>query len=68
MGLALTFLLVALLAKPKENFWWAYIPASVLFVLGVFLIGPLQSIFNYVWPVALILIGGILLIRNFRKR
>jgi hypothetical protein len=67
IGLALTFLLVAWLAKPRENFWWAYIPAGVLFVLGVFLIGPLQSVFNYIWPVALILAGGLLLLRNFRK-
>lgn len=67
MGLAFTFFLVALLARPRENFWWAYIPAAVLFVLGVFLIGPLQSVFNYVWPVALIAAGGILLFRNFRK-
>ena len=67
LGLALTFVGVALLAKPRENFWWAYIPAAVLFVMGVFLIGPLQSVFNYVWPVALILAGGFLLFRNFRK-
>lgn len=67
MGLAITFLLVALLAKPRESFWWAYIPAGVLFVMGVFLIGPLQSAFNYIWPVALILVGGIILFRNFRK-
>jgi hypothetical protein len=67
IGLALTFLLVAFLAKPRENFWWAYIPAGVLFVLGVFLIGPLQTVFNYIWPVALILAGGALLIRNLRK-
>jgi hypothetical protein len=68
IGLAITFTLVGLLAKPRENFWWAFIPASVLFILGVFLIGPLQSIFNYLWPIALILIGGILLIRNLRNR
>lgn len=67
LGLAITFLLVALLAKPKENFWWAYIPAGVLLVLGVFLIGPLQTVFNYIWPVALIAVGGILLFRNFRR-
>ncbi len=67
MGLAVTFLLVALLAKPRESFWWAYIPAGVLFVMGVFLIGPLNSLFNYVWPVALILVGGMILFRNFRK-
>lgn len=67
IGLALTFFLVALLAKPRESFWWAYIPAGVLFVLGIFLIGPLQTVFNYIWPVALILAGILLLIRNFRK-
>jgi len=68
IGLALTFLLVALLVKPRESAWWAYIPAGVLFVLGVFLIGPLQTVFNYIWPAALILAGGILLIWNLRKR
>jgi hypothetical protein len=67
MGLAITFLLVALLAKPRESFWWAYIPAGVLFVFGVFLIGPLQSVFNFIWPVALIAVGVIVLFRNFRR-
>lgn len=67
MGLSITFLLVALLAKPRENFWWAYIPAGILLILGIFLIGPLQTFFNIIWPIALILIGGILLYRNFRK-
>jgi hypothetical protein len=68
MGLAVTFLLVAILAKPRESFWWAYIPAGVLFVLGVFLTEPLKPLFNLIWPVALILIGGILLIRNLIKK
>jgi hypothetical protein len=68
IGLAITFLLVALLAKPRESFWWAYIPAFALFLLGVFLIGPLKSFFNYLWPIALILTGGILLLRNIRNR
>jgi hypothetical protein len=68
IGLAITFLMVAILAKPRENYWWAYIPAGVLFVLGLFLIGPLQSLINYIWPLALIVVGGILLFRNLRKR
>lgn len=67
LGLSLTFFLLVLLAQPRKNFWWAYIPAVVLFVMGVIIIGPLQTIFNYIWPVALILAGGLLLFRNFRK-
>jgi hypothetical protein len=67
IGLALTFLLIALFAKPKENFWWAYIPTGVLLFIGAFQLGPLQTIFNYIWPIALIIFGGILLLRNFRK-
>ena len=67
IGLAVTFALVAILAKPRENFWWAYIPAAILFIMGIFLIGQFQSIFNYIWPVALILFGGFILIRNIRK-
>ncbi len=68
MGLGITFLLVALLGKPRESFWWAYIPAAVLFVMGVFLIGPLHPLVNLIWPLALIVVGGIILFRNFRKR
>ena len=67
LGLAITFLLVAILAKPRENFWWAYIPAGILFILGIFFIGQIKPSINYLWPIILIIIGGIILIRNIRK-
>jgi hypothetical protein len=67
MGLSITFVILALLGKPKHNFWWAYIPAGVLFVMGVFFISPIQPLVNIIWPVALIILGGVLLWRNFRK-
>jgi hypothetical protein len=68
IGLAITFLLVALLAKPKENFWWAYIPGGVLLILGFFSISSLRPFINIIWPIALIFVGGIILLRNLRKR
>jgi hypothetical protein len=63
-GLAITFLLVALLAKMQ----WAYWPATILAVMGVFGLASLLDFANYVWAVALIIAGGVILFRYFTKR
>ncbi len=57
VGLGLTFLLVALLAKMK----WAFIPAAVLLLLGFFLGTPFIGIMEYVW-IGILLIAGIVLV------
>jgi hypothetical protein len=62
-GLALTFLLVALLAKMR----WAYWPALVLGIMGVLGIASLLEFANYIWAVALIGAGGFILYRYFAK-
>ncbi|KAF0108887.1 MAG: hypothetical protein FD146_773 [Anaerolineaceae bacterium] len=63
VGLGITFLLVALLAKMK----WAYIPAAVLLVLGFFLGTPFEGVLEYAW-IGLLLLGGLaLIIGSFRK-
>jgi hypothetical protein len=62
-GLALTFLLVALLARMN----WAYWPAGVLGIMGFLGIASLLDFANYVWALALIAAGGFLLVRYFRK-
>jgi hypothetical protein len=64
LGLALTFLLVALLAGMK----WAYWPALVLGVMGFLGIASLLEITNYVWAIALIAAGAFLLFRYFSNR
>lgn len=63
LGLALTFLLVALLARMK----WAYWPALVLGIMGLLGLGSLLDFANYVWAVALIAFGGFLIIRYFTR-
>ncbi len=63
-GLAITFLLVALLA----NMRWAYWPAGVLGVMGMLGIASLLEFANYFWAVVLIGAGGFLLFRYFTKR
>jgi hypothetical protein len=64
LGLALTFLLVALLAGMK----WAYWPALVLGIMGVLGLAALFNIANYIWAVALIAAGGFILFRYFTNR
>ncbi|NOH02274.1 MAG: hypothetical protein HND47_10120 [Chloroflexi bacterium] len=64
LGLALTFLLVALLARMN----WAYWPALALGIMGFLGIASLLEFANYIWAAALILGGAMLLYRYFTRR
>jgi hypothetical protein len=63
-GLALTFLLVAILAGMR----WAYWPALALGIMGVLGIASLLEFANYFWAVVLIAAGGFMLFRYFTTR
>jgi hypothetical protein len=67
IGLGLTFFLVAVLPTPQGRMNWAFIPGTILLIIGIFLITPLMPLFNYVWPIALIIFGIFFIIRNFRS-
>jgi hypothetical protein len=67
LGLGLTFGLVGLLPTTQGRMNWAFIPAAVLLILGLFLITPLMPLFSYIWPVALILLGAFFIVRNLRS-
>jgi hypothetical protein len=64
LGLASTFLLVAVLAGMN----WAYWPATILGVMGLLGIASLLDVANYLWAVALIGAGLFMLARYFEKR
>ncbi|MBN1451887.1 MAG: hypothetical protein JW963_12795 [Anaerolineales bacterium] len=65
LGLALTFLLVALLAKMS----WAYWPAGALGVFGTFLFFQSQIyLLSYVAAAALIVVGIFIILRSLRSR
>jgi len=66
IGLGLTFLLVAILPVANKQSW-AWIPAIVLLIFGTMLM-PSLGISGYVWPALLILLGGYLILRFFRKQ
>jgi hypothetical protein len=63
-GLAITFLLVALLAGMR----WAYWPALALGVMGLLGIASLLEFANYLWAIVLIVAGGFTLFRYFTNR
>jgi hypothetical protein len=67
VGLGLTFVLVGLLPSPQGKMGWAFIPAGILLVMGIFLIGALTALTNYVWALALIGVGIWLLLRALRR-
>lgn len=68
IGLSLTFFLVAVLPTAQGRMNWAFIPGVILLIIGIFLITPLLPLFSYVWPIALILVGGYFILRNFLSK
>jgi hypothetical protein len=67
LGLGATFLVVGLLPTRQERMAWAFIPAGILIAMGVFLIASLTALTGYVWALALIAVGGWLLVRALRR-
>ena len=68
LGLGLTFLLVAAVPTPEGQMRWALIPAVILLVMGLLLTAALTQLVNFIWPLALILVGLFLVLRAFRGR
>lgn len=68
IGLGLTFVVVAFVPTPQGRMWWAWIPASVLTILGLIMTAAAGNLINYVWPAALILGGAALLYYTLRSR
>lgn len=65
LGLGLTFILVAILPGGSSRSW-ALIPGAIMLILGA-LTSPAMGVSQYVWPAALILIGGYFVVLFFRK-
>lgn len=68
VGLGLTFALVGLLPTPRGRMRWAFIPAVILLVMGLFIFAAAEQLLNYLWPAALILFGLYLVFRTLRPR
>lgn len=68
LGMALTFGAVALIPTPTGDMRWAWIPAGVLFIIGVIFFGTAVSFMKYIWPAAIIVAGLYILYRTLFKQ
>lgn len=67
LGLGLTFGVIGLLPTSQGRMKWAFIPAIILLIIGAFIISPYLPLLNYIWPLALIALGGYFILRNLRS-
>jgi hypothetical protein len=64
VGLGFTFLLVGILPTGSQRMNWAFIPATILLIIGALLGISFKSTLDYVWIFALFF-GGIVMIWQF---
>ncbi len=67
IGMGLTFLLVAFLPNPSGPMRWAFIPAGALIIMGILIAVGFERAIGYLWPLALIAVGLVLLFRAMRR-
>jgi hypothetical protein len=67
LGLGATFALVALAPTPKGRMYWAWIPASVMLALSLVIMTSMESLLGLLWPLILVGIGVILLLRHLAR-
>ena len=67
LGLSLTFLLAFLRPVDGMRMTWALWPAGILGLMGMMLLLGLASMINYIWALALIAGGGLLLARGVKR-
>ncbi|MCJ7695247.1 MAG: hypothetical protein MUO40_07440 [Anaerolineaceae bacterium] len=68
LGIGLTFLLVWILPKPEGRMKWALYPAGSLLLVGIITTFGAINWLRFIWPIALLIGGGILLYLAIRKK
>lgn len=64
IGIGLTFAVIYLLPTPEGRMGWALIPAGILALVGLLVLTVTTELAIYIWPIALIVVGAYLLLRN----
>ena len=66
LGLSLTFVLVYLLTKSVGRQQWALYPAGILFLIGTITLLGAADLINFIWPVALLIAGAVVLFKALK--
>jgi hypothetical protein len=70
LGMGLTFIaLYFILLGTEDKHWWPLIPGSILAFMGILFLffGPIEF-GNYILPIALIIVGIILIVQSSKKK
>jgi hypothetical protein len=67
LGIGLTFAVLGILPTQQGQLRWAFIPATVLILMGLILMAAFSSLVNYIWPVVIILVGLYLIFRTWMR-
>lgn len=67
IGLGITFLLVFILPGGERRRGWALWPSTILLIFGGLIVASAMELLGLLWPVALILLGLLIVIRGFRR-
>ena len=69
VGMGLTFASLPLLPSPqKDSLKWAWIPAGILFFIGIYILGTSEGLLQIIGAILLILIGLFFIIRTLIRR
>jgi len=68
LGIALTFLLLTILPGMEGNRQWPFIPAGILFVIGLFAFFEDFNMSSLIWAFILIAFGGFLVVRSLLQK
>ncbi|MBN1399578.1 MAG: hypothetical protein JXA74_02000 [Anaerolineae bacterium] len=67
LGIGLTFALVGTVKTEHGHMRWAWIPAGVMAILGILILGESVAALRYLWPVVLIGAGALFVIRGWGR-
>jgi hypothetical protein len=67
LGIGLTFALVGTVKIDHGHMRWAWIPAGVMTLLGILILGESVALLRYLWPLVLIGAGAVFVIRGWGR-
>lgn len=67
LGLAATFAVLSFIRTPQGRLRWPVVPAIVLAVVGLAVAAGSSTWLGYIWPVALIVGGGLIIFRTMAR-